>query len=84
MQQSVANEPWGKFCILRATLGNMTMSDKPHHRDRLLPSGYPQQIEVEIDGAKYHLGWHKHSGKYRLRVQRDRRQRTAWFGPHPA
>lgn len=60
------------------------MCDKPHHRDRLLPPGYPQQIEVEIDGKKYHLGWHKRSGKYRFRVQRDHRQRTAWFGPHPA
>lgn len=39
------------------------MSDKPHHRDRLLPPGYPQQIEVEIDGAKHRLGWHQRSGK---------------------
>jgi integrase len=59
------------------------MSDKPHHRDRPLPAGYPQQIEVEIDGTVYRLGWHKRSGKYRFRVQRDHRQETAWFGPNP-
>jgi hypothetical protein len=60
------------------------MSDKPHHRDQLLPPGYPQQIEVEVDDRKFTLGWHKRSGKYRFRIQRDHRQVTAWFGPNPA
>jgi integrase len=60
------------------------MSDKPHHRDRPLPPGYPQQIEVEIDGERYRMGWHKRSGKYRFRIQRNHRQQTAWFGPDPA
>jgi hypothetical protein len=60
------------------------MNDKPHHRDRPLPAGNPQRIDVTIDGENYTLGWHKRSGKYRFRIQRDHRQQTAWFGPNPA
>jgi hypothetical protein len=70
--------------FIRATLGQNSMNDKPHHRDRLLPAGNPQQIDVLIDGKNYTLGWHKRSGKYRFRIQRDHRQLTAWFGPNPA
>ena len=61
------------------------MPRKVNHLDRPLPSGYPQRIKIKIDDKHFTLGWHRRSGKYRLRYPGpDGKEKTALFGPEPS